>query len=71
MSTITARVPLLGGGVYTVVFEGRTIQSITKSRKKTDLCVGPTLFDIQVNGYGGETCKIRSPEKKEVLRFIT
>lgn len=71
MVTITARAPLAGRGVFDIGIEGRTIRSVAKSRQKTDRWVGPSLFDIQVNGYGGETCKIRTPDKKGVLRYIT
>jgi len=69
-AAITANVPLLGG-TYTIAMEGPTIRSVTASRRKTDLYAGPTLFDIQVNGYAGRTCRIPTPERGDALAYIT
>ena len=55
MATITANVPLLDG-VFDIIIDGEKIVSVTPSSVKTDLYAGPTLFDIQVNGYGGVSC---------------
>lgn len=70
MTTLTGFAPLLDQTVE-IGIEGGRIASVSPSRAKTDLCVGPTLFDIQVNGYGGESCKLRDPGKKEAIAFIT
>ena len=70
MSVITARVPLLGG-VHDIHVEGGTIRDITASDATTDLCAGPTLFDIQVNGYGGRTYQIASQSDRDAVSFIT
>jgi len=67
--TITACVPLLDG-VYDIVVDGRTIASVSPSEAATDLCAGPTLFDIQVNGYAGRTCRIPSAGKQDALAWI-
>lgn len=55
MNTITAYVPLRDG-VFTIAFDNGVIDSVTASDERTDLCVGPALFDIQVNGYAGHKC---------------
>lgn len=70
MPGITANVPLLNG-CYDITIEGDRISSVQPSDKKTDLCVGPTLFDIQVNGYGGRTCRMKCDEERDALRYIT
>lgn len=70
MHKIIANVPLLSG-VFEIGIENQTIASITPSLQKTDLCAGPTLFDIQVNGYGGATCRLEKPEDKGELAYIT
>ncbi len=70
MTALTAYAPLLNSAVEIGMENGR-LTSVTPCDAKTDLCVGPALFDIQVNGYGGETCKLLSPEKKEAIGFIT
>lgn len=69
MTTITAHVPLLDG-VFEIAIDGSAITSVTPSQQETDLCAGPTLFDIQVNGYAGRTCRIPSPEKRDALAWI-
>lgn len=69
MNVITANVPLLGQ-VYEIEIRGKQIAALRKSRKRTDLYVGPTLFDVQVNGYGGRTCAIQRPEEKAHLAEI-
>ena len=69
MNTIVAHVPLLGG-VHEIGIEGQKIASIAPSDVKTDLFAGPTLFDIQVNGYAGRTCRIPSPERQDALAWI-
>ena len=69
MSTITAHVPLLGG-VHDIAIDGQTIAAVTPSTQQTDLCAGPTLFDIQVNGYAGRTCRIPSSDKRDALAWI-
>lgn len=68
--TITANVPLLGGA-YEITIKGGTIRSVTASRRKTDLYAGPTLFDIQVNGYAGRSCRITAPDRLGTLAYIT
>ena len=55
MTKITANVPLLGG-VFEIDIDGEKIVAVTPSNAETDLYAGPTLFDIQVNGYGGIAC---------------
>ena len=55
MTKITANVPLLDG-VFDIEIDGERIVSVTPSKAETDLYAGPALFDIQVNGYGGESC---------------
>ena len=70
VSTITANVPLLDG-VYEIAFDGGTITSVDPSQAMTDLFAGPTLFDIQVNGYGGRTCRIASADGQDALAWIT
>ncbi|MCD6364873.1 MAG: N-acetylglucosamine-6-phosphate deacetylase [Planctomycetes bacterium] len=70
MNTITANVPLLGG-VFDIAIADEKISSVTESDKTTDLFAGPTLFDIQVNGYGGRTCRIGSEKEIGVLAYIT
>ncbi|MFH1377257.1 MAG: amidohydrolase family protein [Planctomycetota bacterium] len=67
---ITANIPLLGG-VFDVVFNGATIESVKPSRKKTDRQLGPALFDVQVNGYAGRSCRIGSESRRDALRWIT
>ena len=70
MPTITANVPLLGG-VHDITIHGNTITSVAESQETTDLCAGPTLFDIQVNGYGGRTCRLASPDGRDALAWIS
>jgi N-acetylglucosamine-6-phosphate deacetylase len=70
IATITANVPLLGG-VHDIAITGGTIRSVTASRRKTDLYAGPTLFDIQVNGYAGRSCRIVAPDRLDTLSYIT
>lgn len=70
MLKIIANVPLLGG-VYELGIEGQVIVSLVPSSQKTDLCVGPTLCDVQVNGYGGATCRLESAADKGELAYIT
>ena len=55
MTKITANVPLLDG-VFEIAIDGEKIVAVTPSSTETDLYIGPTLFDIQVNGYGGVSC---------------
>ena len=69
MTTITANVPLLGG-VYDIAIEGQKFCRVSPSDACTDLHAGPTLFDIQVNGFGGRTCSLASAEKKDGLAYI-
>lgn len=69
MTTITAYVPLLDG-VYDIGIKGKYIASLEKVETEVDLCAGPTLFDIQVNGYGGRTCRLAAPEKQDALEWI-
>lgn len=69
MPTITAHVPLLGG-VHDIAIDGRSIAAVTPSTRQTELCAGPTLFDIQVNGYAGRTCRIPSPDRQDALAWI-
>lgn len=69
MIKIVANMPLLNG-VYELGIEGPLIASITPSTQETDLCVGPTLFDIQVNGYGGANCRLRTAADKGELAYI-
>ena len=69
MTTITAHVPLLGGA-YDIAIDGSTITSVTPAQQTTDLCAGPTLFDIQANGYAGRTCRIASSDKRDGLAWI-
>jgi N-acetylglucosamine-6-phosphate deacetylase len=71
MKSITAHAPLLGGGTVEIAFANGRIARVAPSAQVSDLCIGPTLFDIQVNGYGGQTCKIRRPQKSDVLAYIT
>jgi len=68
-TTITAQVPLLGG-TYEIAIENERIAALTASDALTELYAGPTLFDIQVNGYGGRTCRIPAPEKEDALAYI-
>ncbi len=67
---ITAHVPLLDG-TYDITIEGARIASLKPSAAKSDLNAGPTLFDIQVNGYGGRTCRMAGPDKEDALAYIT
>ena len=67
---ITANIPLLGG-VYDLAFTGGTIETVKPSKKKTDRQLGPALFDIQVNGYGGRSCRIGAESRRDALRWIT
>ena len=69
MHTIKANVPLLGG-VYEIGIEGDRIAALDKSEDDADLCAGPTLFDIQMNGYAGRTCRIATEEKRDALAWI-
>ena len=55
MTKITANVPLLDG-VFDISINDDKIVSVTPSSGETELYAGPTLFDIQVNGYGGVSC---------------
>jgi N-acetylglucosamine-6-phosphate deacetylase len=70
MTEITATIPMLGGG-FTIRMDGPVIASIEPSDRPTDLFAGPTLFDIQVNGYGGRTCSLQSAEQKSNLAHIS
>lgn len=70
-ATITAIVPLLGGGAHEIAIAGTTIRSVTPTRRKTDLYAGPTLFDIQINGYAGRSCRISAPDRLGTLAYIT
>ena len=70
MPVITAHVPLLDG-VFDIEFGDGTITALKPSEERTDLCAGPTLFDLQVNGYAGRTCRIASPDKRDALAWIT
>ncbi len=70
MEKITANVPLLGG-VYDITFDGEVIQGMDESSETSDLFAGPALFDIQVNGYGGRSCRIKSEEGIGALAYIT
>ena len=70
MPTITAQVPLLGGA-YQISFDGSVITALQASQRDADLHLGPTLFDIQVNGYAGRTCRMAGPEKRDALAWIT
>jgi len=69
-TTLTGHIPILDG-TYEITIQDKTIVSLTPSNQPTDLCIGPTLFDIQVNGYGGRTCRIASPDKRDALAYIT
>ena len=68
-TSLIGHIPLLDN-TYEITIAGKTISSITPSNEETDLCIGPTLFDIQVNGYGGRTCRIASPDKRDALAYI-
>jgi len=68
--TITANVPLLGG-VYDITIDGRTIASVAESEETTNTYAGPALFDIQVNGYGGRTCRLASSGGQGALAWIS
>ena len=70
MHKITANVPLLHG-VFDLEIEDDKITSVTPADTPTDIFAGPALFDIQVNGYGGRTCRLTSEEKIGALSFIT
>jgi len=70
MPTIIANAPLLGGN-HSIAFEQDRIVSIEPSGESTDLHVGPALFDIQVNGYGGRTCRLETADNKSSVAFIT
>jgi N-acetylglucosamine-6-phosphate deacetylase len=70
MTTLIGHIPTLDG-TYEITIRNKTIASLTPSDQQTDLCIGPTLFDIQVNGYGGRTCRIASPDKQDALAYIT
>lgn len=70
MPTLTARTPLLGGA-NSIRFEGNRIEVVEPSAGSTDLYVGPTLFDIQVNGYGGRSCQLKDRDDKCTVAFIT
>ncbi|MBT3342212.1 MAG: amidohydrolase family protein [Gemmatimonadetes bacterium] len=69
MPTITANVPLLEG-VYDITIDGQAITSVDPSTQTTDLYAGPTLFDVQVNGYGGRTCRLAGPQAQDALVWI-
>ena len=70
MTSITANVPLLGG-CYSLTFEKDCFVSVDPSTKTSPLTLGPTLFDIQVNGYGGRTCRLQTDDDRDTLAFIT
>ena len=69
-TTLIAHVPLLGG-TYELTIENGLIARLRPSTQQTERCVGPALFDIQVNGYGGRTCRIAGPEREDALSYIT
>ncbi len=69
MPVISANVPLLGG-VHDIVIDGRDIVRMEPSRRATDLRVGPTLFDIQVNGFAGRTCRMAAADREDALSWI-
>jgi len=69
VTSIIGYVPLLDE-VCEVQFEGEVISAVEKSNAATDLCIGPTLFDIQVNGYAGRTCRIAAEDKRDALAWI-
>ncbi len=70
MKAIKANVPVLGGA-FEISFEGRRIKDVKKISEQPELCLGPGLFDIQVNGYAGRTCAIASEDKRDAVRYIT
>ena len=70
MSMITGMVAGRGC-ICDVVFSGDKILSVEKSDKASDLCIDSTLFEIQANGYGGRTCRMKSDEDKVTLGYIT
>lgn len=70
MIKIVANVPLLNG-IYELGIEGTRLASVTPSTQQSDLCAGPTLFDIQVNGYGGANCRLRTTADEGELAYIT
>jgi len=67
--TITANVPLLDG-VFEISIDGQAITAVHPSTQTTNLYVGPALFDVQVNGYGGRTCRLAGPEAQDALVWI-
>lgn len=69
-TTFIAQVPLLVG-TYEITIDNERIAELKPSAVSTDLYVGPTLFDIQVNGYGGRTCRMPSPDKEDALAYIS
>ncbi|NKB70459.1 MAG: amidohydrolase family protein [Candidatus Latescibacteria bacterium] len=69
MPKIIAQVPLLGGA-YEIDFDD-TINALAPSAAAADVQLGPTLFDIQVNGYAGRTCRMAGPDKRDALAWIT
>ena len=71
MTELNARVPLLGGETYSLRIDGDSIAAVEPVEAETDLFAGPALFDIQVNGYGGRTCRMAGPDKRDALAWIT
>ena len=70
MTTITAKIPLLDNAVYDIEIKDNKITSVTPSSAETDLYAGPSLFDIQVNGYGGKSFWNMTDENLSVIRDI-
>ncbi len=62
--------PVLGGN-FEISFEGRFIKDVKKISGQPEFCLGPGLFDIQVNGYAGRTCEIAGENKLDAVRYIT
>jgi len=69
-TTLIAHVPLLGG-VYEITITAGRISLLQPTERQTASYMGPALFDIQVNGYGGRTCRIPSPDRVDALAYIT
>lgn len=70
MNSIKANVPTLGGK-FEITVEGRKIVSVKPAEEETDVFLGPGLFDIQVNGYGGRTCALDSASKTDAVKYIS
>ena len=70
MAKLTAYVPLLDAACD-VTTDGPLIAAVTPTETAPDVCLGPPLVDIQVNGYGGRTCCLTSPDQKRNIDYIT